>query len=283
MSINSSRTIEASKMKREQVDVLRRVLRVYTCSYDDTDAADVMHRHSVDAEFEWDESYESSQRDLYVSAIKESLTPRLCNKLAWKDQIKVKMLLRGVGHTIASKNDELLFDGKWINDAQAGSAIGIELKKRLTDASRRQAETEFYAFSITSHLPFLQLVTDMQRGGFAYYKSGDMNGQQVVVERVLKGMDTFYEFLREALSALPTHLTNAHAEIAPVEKLENPGRYKLYEPALLQAAASVFDEPDCGDDCLDDLNPWFSSKQQLVATGDLPDAIAVSDQSAVNV
>lgn len=40
---------------------------------------------------------------------------------------------------------------------QHGAVIGIELKKKLSEASRRQGEAEFYIFSLASNFPFLQV------------------------------------------------------------------------------------------------------------------------------
>jgi hypothetical protein len=40
---------------------------------------------------------------------------------------------------------------------QHGAVIGVELKKRLLMASRRQGEAEFYIFSLASNFPFLQV------------------------------------------------------------------------------------------------------------------------------
>jgi hypothetical protein len=101
---------------------------------------------------------------------------------------------------------------------EAGCVIGIELKKKLTQASRRQGEAEFIAFSLASNFPFMQLVTDMQHGGFAYYKRRSEDMQQVVVEHALCGMGQFYEFLRNALSELPPVLTSTLMASVPAEK-----------------------------------------------------------------
>jgi hypothetical protein len=108
--------------------------------------------------------------------------------------------------------------------------IGVELKKNITQASRRQGQAEFIVFGLSSNFPFMQLVTDMQRGAFAYYKQGDRDGQQVVVERILHGMGAFYDFLKAALSELPSVLTNVHTPPDVLRQLHNPDRVKLNEP-----------------------------------------------------
>jgi hypothetical protein len=159
-----------------------------------------------------------------------------------------------------------------------GCVIGIDLKKNLTQAGRRQGEAEFIVFGLSSNFPFMQLVTDMQRGGFAYYKLCDRNGQQVVVERVLHGMGAFYDFLKDALSDLPSALTNADAPPEIPDQLHHPERVKLWEPPLQGRAPAFSDGADCGDDALHELSDWFPSKQLLEATGELPEAVDFSDQ-----
>ncbi len=54
-------------------------------------------------------------------------------------------------------------------DVQHRGAIGIELKRRLTVKGLRQAEVEFYLWRKDSYYPFMQIITDMRSGGFAYY------------------------------------------------------------------------------------------------------------------
>jgi hypothetical protein len=113
-----------------------------------------------------------------------------------------------------------------------GCVLGIDLKKSLTQASLREGEAKFMAFGLSSKFPFMQLVTDMQRGAIAYYKQCDISGHQVVVQRVLHGMDAFYDFLKAALSDLPPALTNVHTPPDVPQQLNNPERVKLFEPAL---------------------------------------------------
>lgn len=240
----------------------------------------MLHGEAGDADYEWDNAPEPSQRDTYMSALKDNLGLDLFNKLAWKAQVKVDLLLHGLGHRLTSKADELLVAKHWAALPDAGCVIGIELKKNLTQASRRQGEAVFMAFGLSTNFPFMQLVTDMQRGAFAYYKQCDRDGQQVVVERVLHGMRAFYDFLKAALSDLPSVLTNVHTTPDVLQQLHNPDRVKLYEPTL-QGRASVFsDGADFGDDALHELSDWFPNKQLLEATGELPDALVFSDQVA---
>lgn len=97
----------------------------------------------------------------------------------------------------------------------------------------------------------------MQHGGFAYYKRRSEDMQQVMVEHALYGMGQFYEFLHSALSELPPVLTSTRADVLLVEELRNPDRVKLFEPAAMQAAASVLsDGPDRGNDALHELSDY---------------------------
>lgn len=63
--------------------------------------------------------------------------------------------------------------GPVCSDIQNGGLIGIALKKKLTTKGLRQAEVEFYLWSNVSHFPFVQIITDMESGGFAYYALPD--------------------------------------------------------------------------------------------------------------
>ena len=141
--------------------------------------------------------------------------------------------------------------------------MGVELKKKLSYAARRQGEAEFYTFSLMSNFPFVQVVTDMQRGGFAYWKEGVQDRQQVVKEKVLVGMSAVYEFLRSSIGVLPWNLgQDEGARIVLPPQLDQPSRCKLVDPLVhtrsLQVAVEKGDE---GTDALDDLLPWYTRDQ----------------------
>ena len=53
-----------------------------------------------------------------------------------------------------------------------GAFLGIELKRGLTAKGLRQAKVEFYLWSSCSLFPFVQIITDMQSGGVAFYSAG---------------------------------------------------------------------------------------------------------------
>ena len=142
--------------------------------------------------------------------------------------------------------------------------MGVELKKKLSYAARRQAEAEFYTFSLISCFPFVQVVTDMQRGGFAYWKEGVQDGQQLVKEKALLGMPAVYEFLRSSIGELPWNLgQDEGARMVLPPELNQPFRCKLVDPLVhtlhpLQVAVEKGDE---GNDALDDLLPWYTRDQ----------------------
>ena len=50
--------------------------------------------------------------------------------------------------------------------------MGITLKRGLTAKGLRQAEVEYYLWASCSMFPFVQIITDMQAGGVAFYRTG---------------------------------------------------------------------------------------------------------------
>lgn len=50
--------------------------------------------------------------------------------------------------------------------------MGIEMKKGLTAKGLRQTEVGYYLLAACSMFPFVQIVTDMQTGGAAVYRTG---------------------------------------------------------------------------------------------------------------
>ena len=50
--------------------------------------------------------------------------------------------------------------------------MGIEMKRGLTPKGLRQAEVEFHLWAGCSMFPFVQIITDMQVGGAAFFRTG---------------------------------------------------------------------------------------------------------------
>ncbi len=70
---------------------------------------------------------------------------------------------------MSSKIDLVIFG---CSEPELGAFMGIELKKGLTAKGLRQAEVKFYLWASCSMFPFVQVITDMQVGGAAFYRTG---------------------------------------------------------------------------------------------------------------
>ena len=70
---------------------------------------------------------------------------------------------------VLSKQGLVHFD---CSELELGAFMGIELKRGLTAKGLRQAEVEYYLWAGCSMFPFVQIVTDMQTGGAAFYRIG---------------------------------------------------------------------------------------------------------------
>ena len=114
---------------------------------------------------------------------------------------------------LTGRNDELIVLRCYHQNPLVGAIMGVEVKKKLTWASKRQAETEFWLFAANSLYPFcqvrcsgpllhasspfstwhqneahyvgalLQVATDFQNGGIAYYMSGHPDKARVITGR----------------------------------------------------------------------------------------------------
>lgn len=58
------------------------------------------------------------------------------------------------------------------SELELGAFMGIEMKRGLTPKGLRQAEVEYYLWAGCSMFPFVQIITDMQVGGAAFYRIG---------------------------------------------------------------------------------------------------------------
>ena len=58
------------------------------------------------------------------------------------------------------------------SELELGAFMGIEMKRGLTANGLRQAEVEYYLWAGCSMFPFVQIITDMQLGGAAFYRTG---------------------------------------------------------------------------------------------------------------
>eukprot|EP00878_Enallax_costatus_P026335 GHUV01028262.1.p1 GENE.GHUV01028262.1~~GHUV01028262.1.p1 ORF type:complete len:155 (+),score=38.92 GHUV01028262.1:325-789(+) len=105
----------------------------------------------------------------------------------------------------------------------------------------------------------MQVVTDMQRGGFVYWKRGDQDGRQLVYEKVLVGMDALYQFLRNAINKLPDNLGEDDGpKVVLPDELNDPPRCKLVESPKCTGHASELSllEGPFFDGTIDDLDDF---------------------------
>eukprot|EP00878_Enallax_costatus_P010757 GHUV01011234.1.p1 GENE.GHUV01011234.1~~GHUV01011234.1.p1 ORF type:complete len:227 (+),score=48.33 GHUV01011234.1:1674-2354(+) len=211
----------------------------------------------------WDNTPEPAQRSQYMQVLLANLQPLLSNRsLEWHQQVVAQgLLVRGLGKQLVARSDELICARRFHHrgSRHLGAVIGVELKKRLSMASRRQGEAEFYIFSLASFFPFLQVVTDMQRGGFVYWKRGDQDGRQLVYEKVLVGMDALYQFLRNAINKLPDNLGEDDGpKVVLPDELNDPPRCKLVESPKCTGHASELSllEGPFFDGTIDDLDDF---------------------------
>ena len=58
------------------------------------------------------------------------------------------------------------------SELELGAFMGIEMKRGLTANGLRQAEVEYYLWAGCSMFPFVQIITDMQIRGAAFYGIG---------------------------------------------------------------------------------------------------------------
>ena len=133
--------------------------------------------------------------------------------------------------------------------------MGIEVKKKLTHQCIRQAVGEFLLFSSTSSMPFIQIATDMEQGGIAWYCStaASPTGGTVVVQRVFLGMPGLWSFLSAAIQALPPicGYDSVNDQVHLPQFLAEPKRTRLYSQALAAsgaAAGPVLEAFHLGDD-----------------------------------
>jgi hypothetical protein len=87
-------------------------------------------------------------------------------------------------------------------------------------------EAEFYLWSTSSVLPFVQSLTDMNNGGVVCYldKSG---GKRVLRYKIFLCMNEFYDYLASVIKALPEAKQVTEGDSSFPEELVSPKRLKL--------------------------------------------------------
>ena len=85
-----------------------------------------------------------------------------------------------ISHAILGKERAIEFINRACSIPQKGCFLGVEIKKKLESQGKRQAEAEFHLFSKHSPFPFVQLITDMETGGMAFYKPLDSSAGTLI-------------------------------------------------------------------------------------------------------
>lgn len=119
----------------------------------------------------------------------------------------LKVKASNIRSQLSCKNDSLLvYRGK--DDAASSALVGIKLKKDLHDLiAARQAEMEYFIFGGKSDFPFVQLLTDLRKGGIFFFWNGakvnDERALLVLEPRVVTGMEKVWGVLQEFISSIP--------------------------------------------------------------------------------
>uniref|UniRef100_A0A7S0MEJ9 Uncharacterized protein n=1 Tax=Cryptomonas curvata TaxID=233186 RepID=A0A7S0MEJ9_9CRYP len=91
---------------------------------------------------------------------------------------------------------------------KSGILIGIELKTVIDLSDFIQAQIGCLLISSNSQFPALQLLTDLNNGGAAYYLQQTGEEKLVLECRVFKSMDELWEFAFSFLSSFPSDVFN---------------------------------------------------------------------------
>lgn len=106
--------------------------------------------------------------------------------------------LPGASIKLAGKNDVLVVPRPLSSHEFEWAVLGIELKvpKEFKEQALRQAQAEFLLFASRSRLPFVQVVTDLNRGAVMYYHSAvTREGEKIVEERAFLCMEDLKAYM----------------------------------------------------------------------------------------
>lgn len=117
------------------------------------------------------DTYELQRKDEYMRQFKK-MTPSRGE--VWNDanRMTIKMRFSNLEFPVVAKNDLVLSLRRFRSLMSSGAILGVEIKRKLSWRRLRQAEVEFYVWASESLFPFVQLITDMERGGVAIYSKG---------------------------------------------------------------------------------------------------------------
>ncbi|DBB02901.1 TPA: hypothetical protein ACH3X1_013504 [Trebouxia sp. C0004] len=221
----------------------------------------------------WSGSCEVEKAVEYLRTIKH--WARVGRKLYFKDA-RGHVLRRGIPlkFPISGSNDVVLI---LRDDPELAAFLGIELKRGLTAKGLRQAEVEFYLWASCSLFPFVQIITDMQSGGVAFYKSGSSPTGSTIVKQFLDGMDSVKDCVKNIVASIPDDAgeDGPCGSMKIPRTLENPARKRHREdtPESKSGAREAADgqgmshyqrgleliaamQPDVGNELLGDLDDF---------------------------
>ncbi|KAL0020497.1 hypothetical protein WJX77_011381 [Trebouxia sp. C0004] len=178
----------------------------------------------------WSGSCEVEKAVEYLRTIKH--WARVGRKLYFKDA-RGHVLRRGIPlkFPISGSNDVVLILREYVSDPELAAFLGIELKRGLTAKGLRQAEVEFYLWASCSLFPFVQIITDMQSGGVAFYKSGSSPTGSTIVKQFLDGMDSVKDCVKNIVASIPDDAgeDGPCGSMKIPRTLENPARKRHRE------------------------------------------------------
>jgi len=121
---------------------------------------------------------------------------------------------------------------------KSGVLIGIEMITHITDQSFIQAQAECLILSVNSSLPVIQLLTDMENGGVAYYVVTDPIGRRIEC-RVFISLTSMWEFARTFLASFESDVISGSAyqcRESNASPLLNGNKFRKYHYASGAAA-----------------------------------------------
>mmetsp|Transcript_1489 Transcript_1489/g.2259 ORF Transcript_1489/g.2259 Transcript_1489/m.2259 type:complete len:309 (+) Transcript_1489:2613-3539(+) len=222
-------TISLSKLsKAEVIKLLEQLGLVYPLCVEDPN---ILLRDYDDkgSGFQWNKSNENQQKEKYVAEIKASL--RSFDEIEVFDNLKVIQLDVPGSKSYAGCTDVMIALKNCRLLPAQGALIGIELKKdsALTDfdmleQALSQAIGEWITYSVKSHLPYIQILTDLRRGGLAIYLGERAQSSGILMCKVLADMNQLWNFVNDALKELHGKLDGKG--FADIDRLENPVRLR---------------------------------------------------------
>lgn len=274
---NKSRTRAASEINDLDLQRFRWAARVEFAHTAGTMSYDQLKAKTLDGTgFAWkrgpnslsEAAHEPQYMPFWIERVEEaaaSLQLRLPDRMPaslWRSATGINPLQfrhKDCPFPVSSKNDLICCLGALNNSA----VLGVELKKDLDDQALRQAEVEFYTWDSRVTYPFLQVVTDLCRGGVAIWCEGQRPRQQglghvnIIRNQMLATMKDVYEFVARAVCHLPDYVLQGEPDPDGnwPGQLQQPDRVKFFRPAMVEVLEGVLEgdeggsdsEPDAGD------------------------------------